>query len=111
VNTIQVSDNQVVFIYFACLAVLHCPMTVEDKIQTLELALMTKVLESDQSIAVVQTGLEPFDNAINLYANKVQERFENFDLSKVSTGSVLMDAAFKLRVQKIIETNFPQAGS
>ncbi len=110
-NTIQVSDNQIVMIWFSCLAVLHCPMTVEDKIKTLESALMHKILENNQTVAIVQTGLEPFDKALMGYANAIEQRFKALDLTKISTGSDTLDDAFRGRIEQIINTNFSQAGS
>lgn len=109
-NTVQVSDNQIVMIWFSCLAVLHCPMTVEDKIKTLEAALMNKILENNQTVPVVQTGLEPFDKALMGYATTIEQRFKGIDLSKISTGSDTLDAAFKNRIEQLIGTNFSETG-
>lgn len=102
----QVSDGEIIKIWFSCLAVLHCPMTVEDKIKTLENALMSKVLDTNQVIPVIQTGLLPFDNAQIAYAKSVEERLRAIDVSKISTGSEIFDNAFKDHIQKVIDTNF-----
>lgn len=50
-------------LYFTGLAVLRCPMSVEDKIKTLERALLPLVNEHLLK-PYPKTGLEPFDKAM-----------------------------------------------
>lgn len=49
--------------YFTGLAVLKCPMSVEDKIATLESAI-APLIEKHGLKPYPQTGLEPFDKAM-----------------------------------------------
>jgi hypothetical protein len=63
-------------IWFCCLAVLNCPMSVKDKIQTLKMALLDEV--GDRSFMnVPETGLKPFDAAVKNYAAKLIQDIEN----------------------------------
>jgi len=103
---IQVSDSQLMMIWFYCLAMLHSPLTVEEKIKVLENALLSKVLDSNQALPVVQSGLLPFDEALLAYASALESRLRGIDASKISTGSEIFDNAFKERIQKVIDTNF-----
>jgi hypothetical protein len=107
-NLIQVSENQIMIIWFSCLALLFSPLPQEDKIKILENALMSKLLENNQILPVVQTGLLPFDEALQDYGKAIESRIRGFDMSKISTGSEIIDNAFKERLQKIIDTNFSQ---
>jgi hypothetical protein len=110
-NLVQVSDSQIMIIWFSCLAMLHSPLSLEEKIKLLENALMSKLLDSHQTLPVVQTGLLPFDDALQAYGKDVEARIRGFDMSKISTGTEVFDNAFKDRLQKIIDTSFPQSES
>ena len=105
-NTVQVSDNQIIAIWFCCLAMLYFPEPLEKKIQLLENALMSKVLDTNTILAAVQTGLIPFDEAVLAYGKGIEERMRSIDVSKISTGSEILDNAFRDRIQKIVDTNF-----
>lgn len=63
-------------IWFCCLSVLHCPMSVEDKIKTLELALF-KEIGDREFMNVPETGLQPFDMAVKNYASRLIQCIEN----------------------------------
>jgi hypothetical protein len=105
-NTVQVFDNQIISIWFCCLAMLHSQEPVEKKIQLLENALMSRILDTQSTLAAVQTGLIPFDEAVLAYGKGIEERMRSIDASKISTGSEILDNAFKDRLQKIVDTNF-----
>ncbi|MBD2152300.1 hypothetical protein H6F44_19580 [Pseudanabaena sp. FACHB-1277] len=63
-------------VWFCCLSVLHCPMSVEDKIKTLEIALFSEIDNLD-FVNVPETGLEPFDKAVKSYAVKLTQDIGN----------------------------------
>ncbi len=85
---------------------LYSPEPLEKKIQLLENALMSKVLDTNTILAAVQTGLIPFDEAVLAYGKGIEERMRSIDVSKISTGSEILDNAFRDRIQKIVDTNF-----
>lgn len=59
-------EEKQILMWFAAVAVLRCPMTVTDKIQTLEGILLPLVGEYGLP-TIPPTGLEPFDAAISNY--------------------------------------------
>lgn len=64
-------DERKKLMWFAALAVLKCPMPVEDKIKTLEAELFPLL---DEGLPFIPpTGLEPFDRAISNYFNEVTD--------------------------------------
>ena len=58
-------------LFFAALSVLNCPMTVEDKIRTLEDQLANLTEEDLEEFSQVLTGLEPFDKACKNQLSKL----------------------------------------
>lgn len=105
-NFIQVSEVQLISIWFACLAWLNSPLKPEDKTAFLERALMSKILDSSQPLTIVQSGVIEFDNALMDYAKALEQRVRAIDSSNISTGSEILDIAFKDRIQKLIDSNF-----
>ncbi|PZU92592.1 MAG: hypothetical protein DCE90_18090 [Pseudanabaena sp.] len=105
-NFAQVTDSQLVSVWFACLAWLNSPLPTEEKISILEGSLMQKILNSDQAITIIQGNLPEFDAALLDYAKAVEKRVRALNPSNISTGSVVIDAAFKGRIEKLIELNF-----
>jgi hypothetical protein len=106
VNISQVSDNQIISILFCSLAMLKSPLSVEEKVTALEKVLMSRVLNSNQPLAVVQTGFDMFDEAALAYATSIEERLKALDVSKISTGSDILDEAVKERINALLESNF-----
>lgn len=105
-NFVQVTDNQLISIWFACLAWLNSTLTTEEKNTILEKALMAKILDSNQPLAIVQSGLSEFDGALLDYAKAVEQRVRGLNASNISTGSAVVDAAFKEQIDKLIALNF-----
>ena len=85
---------------------LKSPLSAEEKVKDLEKALMSRVLNSNQPLSVVQTGFPMFDEAVVAYATSIEERLKAVDVSKISTGSELLDEAFKERLGSLLENNF-----
>jgi hypothetical protein len=108
VNISQVSENQTISIWFCCLAMLKSPLTVEEKVTALEKALMSMVLNSNQPVSVIQTGFPLFDEAVVSYALAIEERLKAINVANISTGSPLLDEAFKERLASLIQSNFSQ---
>jgi hypothetical protein len=107
-NISQVSENQVILVWFCCLAMLKSPLPMEDKVTALEKALMSKVLNSNQVVYVIQTGFPLFDEAVISYAVSIEERLKAIDVANISTGSPLLDEAFKERLTSLLQSNFSQ---
>lgn len=105
-NQVTFSDAHTLSVWIYCLAVLHSPSPVEEKIATIEQALLSKVLDSAIPVSIPQTGLEAFDSAAVQYSQGVETRLRALDLTAISTGSPLMDNAFRERIQKTIDINF-----
>jgi len=57
------------FVWSNCVAVLRCPMSVEDKIQTLESEIKKLSVDAGSHYFAV-TGLEPFDKAVSSYVRQ-----------------------------------------
>lgn len=105
-NISQVPDNQLIAIWFACLAWANNPLPIEQKTSILEKALMAKILDSNQPLTIVQGGFIEFDNALMDYAQALEQRVRALQISTISTGSEILDGAFKERIKKLIEINF-----
>jgi hypothetical protein len=103
VNISQVSDNQIVSIWFCCLAMLKNSLPIDEKVLALEEALMTKVLNNNQPLSMVQTGLPLFDESVVAYAVTIEQRLKGLDLAQISTGSSLLDSAFKKQIGSLID--------
>lgn len=62
-------------LFFTALSVLNCPMSVEDKIKTLEEQLFTNLTEEDlKEFSKLTTNLEPFDKACKSYLTKLYKK-------------------------------------
>lgn len=107
-NTVQFSESHTISVWVYCLGVLYSPLSVEEKTSVIEQALLSKVLDSTVPVGIPQTGLEAFDSAALQYAQGVESRLRALNLSAISTGSPLLDNAFRERVQKTIDINFIQ---
>lgn len=105
-NLSQIPDNQLIPVWFACLAWLNSTLTTEEKNSILEKALMAKILDFNQPLTIIQSGLTEFDEALLNYAKAVEQRVRGLNASNISTGSIVIDAAFKERIEKLIELNF-----
>ena len=105
-NTVTVSDNQATMILVSCLAVLHSPLSNEEKIKTLEALLMARILNSGYSVPFVVTGLPILDDAVASFALMIESRLKSLDLTKISTGSPNLDEAFVNQLNQIISINF-----
>jgi hypothetical protein len=105
-NITQVPDSQLIGIWFACLAWANSPLTLEQKNSILEKALMAKILDSNQPLTIVQGGFIEFDNALMDYAQALEQRVRALQVSTISTGSEVLDSAFKDRIQRLIDINF-----
>ncbi|OIP78085.1 MAG: hypothetical protein AUK48_02395 [Oscillatoriales cyanobacterium CG2_30_44_21] len=106
-NISQVPDSQLIAMWFACLAWANNPLPIEQKNSILEKALMAKILDSNQPLTIVQGGFIEFDNALIDYAQALEQRVRALQVSTISTGSELLDSAFKDRIQTLIDINFP----
>lgn len=59
-------------LFFTALSVLNCPMSVKDKIKTLERQLLVNLTKEDlEEFSQVLTGLEAFDKACKSYLTKL----------------------------------------
>lgn len=66
------TQEQQKMMFFAAIAVLRCPMSIEDKIATLEGHLNPLIEESGLPF-IPPTGLQPFDAAISSYFRQVTQ--------------------------------------
>ncbi|MEE3716280.1 hypothetical protein V2H45_05930 [Tumidithrix elongata RA019] len=108
-RVLNVSDDYLATVWTACLAVLNCPKTVEEKVQILESALVQKLLTTGQSLAQLQTGLEPFDTAIVSYTTDLEKKLESAKSVKVDTGFTALDTALTSHVQDFLTKFAPES--
>lgn len=105
-NYVQIGDAQLISTWFACLAWLNSPMTIEEKTNLLETNLMCKILSSAQPLTVLISGCPVFDTAMQEYAEALEARTRAIDPTAISTGSPILDVAFSNRIKSLVEMNF-----
>jgi hypothetical protein len=66
------AQEQQKLMWFSAVAVLRCPMAVEDKIATLE-GMLKPLIEESGLPSIPPTGLQPFDTAISSYFRHVTQ--------------------------------------
>jgi hypothetical protein len=104
----QVSDAQLASIWFACLAWLNSDLPIEQKNTLLEEAFITKLLDSNQPLAILVSGLPEFDEALLSYSRTAENNLKALE-SSITTGSKTLDKSFKTRIQRITESSFSSA--
>lgn len=106
-NSVYLQDNQSIIAIMACLAVLNSPVEKKELQRLLETALISKCLDTKQVLPVITSGVPALDEALVSYSSDIEAKFKAINIENISTGSEILDGAFRATVSRFVLSNFP----
>jgi hypothetical protein len=106
-NSVYLQDNQSIIVIMACLSVLNSPVEKNELQRLLETALISKCLDTKQVIPAITSGIPALDEALVSYSSEFEAKIKEINVDKISTGSELLDGAFRENIRRFVLSNFP----